>query len=286
MADRTCQRCRKEFSAPCYLKRHNERKKPCNLDDNKDSTCTFCAKSFTSMISMYRHIREVCVLAREDRAKKISFEEKFERLTELVESMALQPSIKNTNTSIVQTGTVNNGTVNGTINNGTVNTTVNTINYYDAGASYVIPYTMVSDIFAENPMLITYSRMHYTQQCDHEIAAPYIAKVLTEIVKRVCVDPAHHNVHLNPKRSDQVMVYVPCEKNPAGKWEVRPLPEVVRNMFDRVAHQVFEQTKPDYSKLDLNVQCSLPIVSTVYTEIPEKVVGAGKPAMEAHFANL
>jgi len=264
--------------------------------DHADSTCKFCAKAFTSMISMYRHIRDVCVLARDDRAKKRSFEEKFERLTELVESMAIQPTaLKYTNNSIVNS-TVNsivNGTVNSTaltttntsiVNNG--NTTVNTVNYYDAGASYVIPYTMVSDIFAENPMLITYSRMHYSQQCDHEIAAPYIAKVLTEIVKRVCVDPAHHNIHLNPKRSDQVMVYVPCEKNPAGKWEVRPLPEVVRNMFDRVAHQVFEQTKPDYSKLDLNVQCSLPIVSTVYTEIPDKVVGAGKPAMEAHFANL
>ena len=56
-------------------------------------------------------------------------------------------------------------------------------------------------------------------------------------------------------------------------------------MFDRVACQVMEQTRPDIKKLSWAIECTLPVVSTVYNEIPEKVVGAGKPAMEAHFAN-
>jgi len=304
MADRTCTKCLKVFNSPYYLKRHGLLKVPCDSVPPDGGQCHFCFKRFASMNSMYRHVRDTCKLAAVERNKVVALEAQVVKLAEVVEKLsvsldamasapAIGPVTNNTTNNTTANNTTNNttnNTANNTTNNTMNNTTNNTVNlnFYDAGASFVIPFEMIRDIFAENQMLDTYSRMHYSEQCDHSVAAPYIAKVLSEVIRKVCSDPVHQNVCLNPKRSDQVMVYVPCLGDTVGsdgKWEVRPLTVVIRDMFDRVACQVMEQTRPDIKKLSWAIECTLPVVSTVYKEIPEKVVGAGKPAMEAHFAN-
>ena len=299
MTDRTCRLCFKVFSLPCRLKKHSERKNSCVSDVGAvDSAhqCDYCNKKFTTATSMYRHVRDTCKLAADERNKVVALEAQVVKLSEVVEKLSVSldaitsVSPNGTGSNTITNNTNSNNTTNNTNNttNNTVNNTVN-LNFYDAGASFVIPYEMIRDIFAENQMLDMYSRMHYSEQCDHSVAAPYIAKVLSEVIRKVCSDPVHQNVCLNPKRSDQVMVYVPCLEDTVsgdGKWEVRPLTVVIRDMFDRVACQVMEQTRPDIKKLSWAIECTLPVVSTVYKEIPEKVVGAGKPAMEAHFANI
>lgn len=70
MADRTCEKCGKEFSKPYWLKVHRGRKTPCDLILDKPgpppkdvNRCRFCGRDFASYQSMCRHIRTTCRIA-------------------------------------------------------------------------------------------------------------------------------------------------------------------------------------------------------------------------------
>jgi hypothetical protein len=73
MADRTCQRCLKVFDAPCRLKQHSERARPCKepipekevqpavqVENNGAFHCDRCDKRYSSIQSLQRHRRTVC----------------------------------------------------------------------------------------------------------------------------------------------------------------------------------------------------------------------------------
>jgi hypothetical protein len=77
MADRTCERCGKEFKYPAHLIRHQKRATPCapilEPDDLPDDVredpdldqkkCRFCGRVFSSYDSMRRHVRQYCKIA-------------------------------------------------------------------------------------------------------------------------------------------------------------------------------------------------------------------------------
>jgi len=71
MADRTCHKCGKLFTAPCRLKTHLLRKTPCDpiLDTPEDATqvkphmCRYCGRGYSSTQAMHRHMRKSCKIA-------------------------------------------------------------------------------------------------------------------------------------------------------------------------------------------------------------------------------
>lgn len=74
MADRTCERCGKIFSAPSLLKRHLGRKTSCALvieggelsdvDLQKAFTCQHCGRRFSSSGGLRRHVRMNCKIVK------------------------------------------------------------------------------------------------------------------------------------------------------------------------------------------------------------------------------
>lgn len=63
-----------------------------------------------------------------------------------------------------------------------------------------------------------------------------VSALLLEIMKRVHSNARQRNVFMNPKRADQVLVYIP------ERWETFPLREAIRIMFDRVVEELDELT--------------------------------------------
>lgn len=55
-----------------------------------------------------------------------------------------------------------------------------------------------------------------------------VARLLVEILKRVHSDPKERNVYLNPSRSDQALVFIPCA------WSAQPLEEAAQTLFARI----------------------------------------------------
>ena len=64
--DRTCAKCGKVFPKPCILKAHLERKTPCEpITTSKGGAydCKFCGRSYSSQVSLARHVRLACKVA-------------------------------------------------------------------------------------------------------------------------------------------------------------------------------------------------------------------------------
>src|SRR5207253_3880433 len=91
----------------------------------------------------------------------------------------------------------------------------------------------VAAAFAENSRLKDYARLGDHELADPEIAPPYVAELFMDLTKRAHADPAARNIYLNPRRSDQALVHMT-----SGKWEVLPLLEATRLLFDGVAKQI------------------------------------------------
>lgn len=67
IADRTCNRCGKDFPFPSGLVTHQQRKRPCQIPGQNPIgkvLCRYCRRGFTCDTSMYRHIRQNCSVAR------------------------------------------------------------------------------------------------------------------------------------------------------------------------------------------------------------------------------
>ena len=104
-----------------------------------------------------------------------------------------------------------------------------------------------------------------------------------DLVKRGHSDPAARNVYLNPRRADQALVHMK-----SGKWEVLPLTEATRLIFDGVAQTIHRVTLSyeERKQLPLEAQNTLSLAGLLYEDEPEKYVKRAKDPMSAHLTNL
>lgn len=103
------------------------------------------------------------------------------------------------------------------------------------------------------------------------------------LVKRVHQDPQERNVYLNPKRTDQVLIYDEVT------WIVLPLVEAIRSLFDRVSRRLHKVTSPtgtERQKLSPAVAESAPWLPIMYDERREKHIAQARPSMTAHLENM
>ena len=169
-----------------------------------------------------------------------------------------------------------------------------------------IPARLVKAAFTENPRLIEYCRMTDQERTDAERAAPYVLEALVDLVRRAHRDPVYRNIYLSPNRSDQVMVCIDDEESsriqggrPPGsgaappqrttpqRWEVRPLIEAIRLLFDGVAndlHQLIMRDE-DRTQLPLDVQSAASWVPNLYENEPDRFVASSRGMMMAHLQN-
>jgi hypothetical protein len=230
--------------------------------------------------------KQITALAAQNTAQS----DQIAKLTSLVEQMVL------TNTTITspapQTTTTNSILVN-TINAPITNNTVQHIqvNYlpglrsFDSEDRLIIPAALVKAAFTENPRLAAYCKMSDEEKTNAEAAAPYVLEALMELVKRAHKDPLSRNVYLNPKRADQALVFVDSDE--VKTWEVRPLLEAIRRIFDTIAggiHRVIV-TDAERAQLPFDVQSSASWIPNLYDDEPDKYVKEAKQPMSAHLTN-
>lgn len=244
---------------------------------------------------MRRHVKHSCKIANSDegmeklmehtlkqqlaeQTKKVdTLQEQMKEITQLLKSQLNNPPAPQ----------ITNSTV---INSAPVTTTINIVNIrsWNGNERLVIPTSIIKAAFTENPRLVEYCRMSDDERTDAGKAAPFVLEAIVDIVRRAHKDPISRNVYLNPKRADQALVSITDpESIEKPRWEVRPLMEVIRHLFDGVASALHRIIIADQERAQLpfDVQSAASWVPSLYGDEPERYVRDGRGPMSAHLAN-
>ncbi len=262
---------------------------------------------------MYRHIRETCK-SPEHSAKSddpsgdfgeqlANQQHQIEKLRSQLEKIEARHvprisanSVKGAAT-IINTGpiTIANTVANTVANANTITNTIGTahinVRPYDGEGRLIIPVDLVKAAFAENPRLAEFCQLSDGDKSDTERAAPYVLETLVDLIRRAHRDPISRNVFLSPNRADQVMVHVGLDgkkKGPGPAWDVRPLTDVIRQLFDGVAtnlHRIIASDR-DRMQLAIGVQGAASLVPNLYEYEPDRFVRDGKGPMVAHLTSM
>ena len=282
-----CSKCGATFSDNAHLMRHKSRKTPCDpimaaTPPGTEYQCRYCGRPFSTKTSMYRHIRQSCKIANSDEGMEKLLDHTLQRqlaeqgaqitkLTALVERLAMSSPAAQ---PIQHVGQVNNGAV-------TNNTVVN-INAWDGDRRIGVELAHILAAFADNAKLREYARMGDHELTDPTIAPPYVTELLMDLTKRAHADPAARNVYLNPRRADQALVH-----KKSGTWEVLPLAEATRLIFDGVVATIHHttMTAAERRQLPPEAQNALSMAGLLYDDRPNEYVKRAKAPMVAHLVN-
>ena len=200
---------------------------------------------------------------------------RVDKLTSMVEKMAMGSP---TTQQIQHAGQVNNAPV---VNNGAVTNIVH-IHPWDGDRRIGVELAHILAAFADNAKLREYARMGDHELTDPAIAPPYVTELLMDLTRRAHADPAARNVYLNPRRADQALVH-----KKTGTWEVLPLAEATRLIFDGVAATIHHttMTAAERRQLPLEAQNALSVAGLLYDDEPEEYVRRAKAPMAAHLVN-
>ncbi len=154
---------------------------------------------------------------------------------------------------------------------------------FDNADRISIPVSLVKTAFTQNARLVEYCSMSDKDKSDATKAAPYVLEALVDLIRRAHKDPLYQNVHLNPNRADQAMVYVGEDR----AWEVRQIRDVIRTLFDGVSDRLQKiiVTNVDRVQLPIEIQNAASLVPSLYESSPDEYVRDGQKTMAAHFAN-
>ncbi len=305
MADRTCAKCGHIFRDPSSLRRHQIRKKSCvdivetgDLTEDerlKEHACRFCGRRFTLKTNLTRHVQNTCKIATSDEGMEKLLEHtlrqqmaeqnsKIDRLAALLETSLVIPA----GHAATATAAAAQNTV--TIVNGPVTQTSQQIHIekieihpWDDQQVIAVGVREVLAAFTENARLREYTRLPEYQLSDLEIAPPYVAELLIDLMRRAHENPATRNVYLNPKRADQVLVHLK-----SGRWEVRAFASASQALLDGVATSIHQITLT-YEKrkqLPLEAQNALAVAGLLYDDERETYVERTKGPLVAHLTNL
>ncbi len=273
------------------------RKTPCEPILNTQQVpnmlaCRYCARPFASRQSLSRHTKHRCKIANSEEGMEKLFEHTLQRqVAEQSKKIGVLEEKIDELTSLLKNGAALSTTTNSNSNNNnnsgaqvyTQNSGPTTININPWGRELYFSAQTLEAAFASSETLQRYCHIGLEARTDPEEAAPYVQEVLMSLVKRVHQDPQERNVYLNPKRTDQVLIYDEVT------WVVLPLIEAIRSLFDRVSrgiHKVTSLTGTERQKLSQAVAESAPWIPIMYDECREKHIVQAKPSMAAHLENM
>lgn len=246
---------------------------------------------------MYRHIRQSCKIANtnegmdrlmdhtlqrqlaEQTAKVDALQAQMSRLTDLLEKQ-LTTAARPAEIDARGAAQVNTGPV---TNIGALQQNIVAVLPWDGERRIDVGIAQIAAAFAENARLKEYARWPEHQLTDPELAPPYVTELLMDLVKRGHADPAARNVYLNPRRADQALFHMT-----SGKWEVLPLAEATRALFDGVAQGIHRVTlsQEERKQLPLEAQNALSLAGLLYEDEPEEYVRMARGPMAAHLTNV
>jgi hypothetical protein len=296
-----CDKCGKEFGQPWCLKRHQQRKTPCVVvDEHKNTTakysCIDCGRIFASSSARKRHRDYRCAIAAKNGKAAIDklIAEKEQCIQELrtqISALELQPHPIDATHPAAPTTVVNNINVVALTQNTTnVTNVVVELRPWATRGQLCITAEMLKETFVANPTLRAYAQQEIAEMYDAEKAAPFVQEALQELVVRAqAADPASRNVHLNPARSDQVLVY------DANCWRVRTLVEAIQAMFDDVALGIKKTMAAEAGRVALQLP-AIPIypklhvaagnVPLLYEQDRSRYIKSAKQQMTAHLSDM
>lgn len=277
-----CEKCEKTFPDSAHLRRHLQRVTSCEpikpvamieAPPGKGIKCKYCNKEFLTKTNMYRHIRKNCKIANSDAGMELlmdsTLQKQNELLSEEVRTLTEKLGQQSAAPTVILAGP----------------TTINiTINAWDSDQRIYTDVMKIISAFAENKKLKEYLGLDDADRCDAVKAPPYVETLLVDQIQRAHKsDPAFRNVYLNPKRSDQGMVFMKV-----GRWEVLPLIEVIQHLFDTIMANIKQITlsREDKNRLSIDVQNALAILNMVYEGESGEYAVRAKAAMSAHLANM
>jgi hypothetical protein len=218
---------------------------------------------------MSRHVKQYCKIANSDEGMEKLLDHTLQRqlaeqgaqitkLTALVERLAGAGPLATQQIAqpIQHAGQVNNGAV-------TNNNTVVHIHPWDGDRRIGVELAHILAAFTDNAKLREY-------------------ELLMDLTKRAHADPAARNIYLNPRRADQALVH-----KKSGTWEVMPLAEATRLIFDGVAATIHHttMTSAERRQLPLEAQNALAMAGLLYDDEPDEYVKRAKAPMAAHLVN-
>ena len=239
---------------------------------------------------MYRHVRQSCKIANSEEGMEKLLDHTLQRqladqnaqmaqmcaqMAELTTLMKGQLTLAAPAAQQIQhAGQVNNGAV--------TNNTVVHIHPWDGDRRIGVELAHILAAFADNAKLREYARLGDHELTDPAIAPPYVTELLMDLTKRAHADPAARNIYLNPRRADQALVH-----KKSGTWEVLPLAEATRQIFDGVAATIHHttMTSAERRQLPLEAQNALSMAGLLYDDEPEEYVRRAKAPMAAHLVN-
>jgi hypothetical protein len=288
-------------------------------EKQKPFRCRYCGRGFAAESSMYRHVRQSCKIANTEEGMDKLMDHTIQRqlaeqghqlarVTALLEEqqMALASlaagggaegrvvisAARPTARLTLAAAQVNNGPVTNHVDarrqilqqtqvNAPV--TVNITAPWDSDRRLNIGIKDMIAAFAENPRLREFARLPDHQMADHEIGGPFVIELFMDLVRRAHADPTMRNVYLNPRRTDQVLVY-----HDGGHWEVFPLPDSIRLLLDGVSEKIrpIILTPGLCGQLPLEAQNALAMAGMLYEETPDAYARKARGLMSAHLANM
>jgi hypothetical protein len=161
-------------------------------------------------------------------------------------------------------------------------TTVVNIHPWDGERRISVDIAHIIAAFTENTRLREYSHLGDHELTNPEIAPPYVTELLMDLTKRAHATPETRNIYLNPRRADQVLVH-----KKSGSWEVLPLAEATRLLFDGVAATIHRAAMTDAERrqLPLEAQNALSMAGMLYDDEPDEYARRAKAPMMAHLEN-
>jgi hypothetical protein len=238
---------------------------------------------------MYRHLRQSCKIANSDEGMEQLFDHTLQRQLAAQEAKtdALQAQVAELaqllKTQLAAVPVVQQNNASSQVFNAPVtNNTVVNIHPWDGDRRISVDIAHIIAAFAENAHLREYSRLGDHELTDPEIAPPYVTELLMDLTKRAHSAPETRNIYLNPRRTDQALVH-----KKSGLWEVLPLAEATRLLFDGVAASIHRAAMTDAERrqLPLEAQNALSMAGMLYDDEPDEYARRAKAPMMAHLEN-
>ena len=303
-----CPKCAKTFQSSAHLRRHLDRKTPCDPITEPATgghSCRYCGRGFASKGSMQRHVRQYCRIAKSDEgmeklldhtlAKQVkALERRLEQqaishreladrqsaqvaeLTALLkQQLAIAPAahqqitVEGVNTTVQNAQTIQNNITNHI-----------TIRSWGGPERISVTPSMLRTAFAENARLAEYCKLDGPDQFEPETAAPYVLEALIDLIRRAHADPEARNVYLNPRRADQVLVY-------EVEWKVLALVDAIRALLDGTAQGIKRiiLSDADRAQLTQEVQSAAAGIPYLYEDEADEFVSKARKPLAAHLSN-
>jgi hypothetical protein len=319
--DRTCEKCGKLFDMPYLLKRHIERKTPCQRDTTEVQnrySCDRCEKSFSLASSLSRH-KTKCVASPEKtdeitehlqkQAESMKqLQSQVETLLSLAQMRKEDPAMMLTTQQAViseptapKLARTNEMTPSGSIATLTQTrvrkltrvteieeeveeTKLEWIPWDGPEPSCIVVTTkQIAKAFEENPVLQEYASLHHDEMTDPKRAPDYVVELFIDLIKRGHEASEARNIYLSPNRADQVKIHLRT-----GAWEVHELSSVSRTLLESIASAMKRTTLRDEERkaLPMDAQEALAWAGMHYGASPALYAKAIQKPLAAHLTNL